>query len=256
MRVRSLHVALAAWLAAQPVSAEPVTVFAAASLTDAMEQVAAGWAEAGNEPWRLSLGGSSTLARQIVAGAPADIFLSANVEWMDAVEAAGLLVPDSRIDLLANSLVLVAPADALPAAPVAIGPDLDLAALLGPDGRLAMADPTSVPAGIYGRQSLVSLGLWDGIAARVVATGDVRGTLALVARDEVPLGIVYATDAAISADVAVLATFPPESHAPITYPAARIAGDGPDEAAAAFAYLLSAEARAVFARHGFAVVAP
>lgn len=241
--------AVVAVLAPLPAVAGEVTVFAAASLTDAVEEIGAAWVAAGNAPWRLSFGGSSTLAQQIIEGAPADIFISASEQWMDSVEAEGLLVEGSRTSALSNSLVLIAPSGEGPTG-VAIGPDLDLAGLIGPDSVIAMADPERIPAGQYGREALVNLGLWDAVAPLVAGTDDVRAALALVERGEAPLGIVYSTDAAISDGVEVVAAFPPDTHGPIRYPFALVATGNPD-AQAALDFLLSDQAMAIFARYGF-----
>lgn len=237
-----------ALLAALPARAGDVTVFAAASLKTALDAVAAGFADASGNRLRVSYAGSSALARQIQQGAPAQLFLSANPDWMDVLAADGLLAADSRADLLTNRLVLIAAADS----PVSV--DLhnsaDLAAALG-DGRLAMALVRAVPAGIYGKAALQSLGLWDAVADRVAQADNVRAALRLVAVGETPLGIVYATDAAADPRVRVVARFPESSHPPIRYPVAVLSdGDGAD-ARAALAYLTGAGARAVFADHGF-----
>lgn len=234
-----------------PALAEQVTVFAAASLTDAVQEVGEAWAAAGGEPWRLSFGGSSTLAQQIIEGAPVDLFISASEQWMDAVAAEGLVAEGSRSSPLSNSLVLIAPAGEAPAG-VAIGSDLDLVGLLGDGGVLAMADPQRVPAGQYAKESLTSLGLWDAVAPRVAATDDVRAALSLVERGEAPFGVVYSTDAAIGAGVEVVATFPADSYAPISYPFAMLTTGNPD-AQAALDFLLSDTAMGIFAGHGFVV---
>ena len=227
-----------------------VTVFAAASLTDALAQIEAGFeAETGHEV-TLSLAGSSALARQIQQGAPADIFISASADWMDALQADGLIDPASRVDLVTNAIVLVAHGAA---DPVQIGPDLDLPALLG-DGRLAMALVDAVPAGVYGKAALTSLGLWDGVQAQVAQSDNVRAALALVALGEAPLGIVYATDAVAEDRVTVIGTFPADSHPPIAYPAARVAGRGGDAAADFLTWLQGPQARAAFAAQGFVPV--
>ncbi|MDF2234396.1 molybdate ABC transporter substrate-binding protein [Albimonas sp. CAU 1670] len=228
-----------------------VTVFAAASLKNAMDEIAAGFEAATGDAARVSLAGSSALARQIQQGAPAEVFVSANAAWMDRLEADGLIAPGSRLDLLRNTLVLVAPVDG--AAPVEIGPDLDLAALLG-EGRLAMALVEAVPAGIYGKAALESLGLWSSVAPRVAQTDNVRAALALVAAGEAPLGVVYATDAAAEPAVRVVGTFPEGSHPPIVYPAARVAGADAPAAEAFLAYLQGPQASAAFERQGFAVI--
>jgi molybdate transport system substrate-binding protein len=242
----------AALLAATPARAETVTVFAAASLTDALTAIAGAYEAETGDTVRLSFAASSTLARQIEAGAPAQIYASANERWMDHLEAAGLIEPASRVSPIANALVLVAPADEAPP-PVTVDAAFDLAALLGPDGRLAVGDPAHVPAGLYARQALEHLGLWDDVAPRLAAAADVRAALALVDRGEAPLGIVYATDAAIADGVAVIGTFPADSHAPITYPFALVAGEATPAARAFFDHLTGPEAAATLAAAGFTV---
>lgn len=197
----------------------------------------------------MSFASSSLLARQIEQGAPADLFASADDQWMDYLFKAGLVVDDTRKALLSNSLVLVVPKDA--AHPVAIGPAMDLTSLLGATGRMAIADPAHVPAGIYARQALTKLGLWPAVEGRLARAEDVRGALLLVERGEAPAGIVYATDAAASPGVTVAGTLPEETHDRITYPfAITRAGDGP-EARALLAFLAGPEAKDVFARRGF-----
>ncbi|KAA2314722.1 molybdate ABC transporter substrate-binding protein [Pseudooceanicola sediminis] len=228
-----------------------LTVFAAASMKNAMDEIAAGYeAETGNAV-DVSLAGSSALARQIQQGARADIFISANTDWMDRLEAGGQIDGDSRVDLLGNAIVLVA---ASGAAPVEIAPGMDLAALLN-GGRLAMALVDAVPAGIYGKAALQSLGEWDSVAPMVAQADNVRAALALVATGAAPMGIVYATDAVAEDDVHVIGTFPEDSHPPIIYPAARVAGSDNPLDAGFLAYLQGAAARAAFERQGFVVLA-
>ncbi|WP_103256756.1 molybdate ABC transporter substrate-binding protein [Tabrizicola aquatica] len=236
---------LALFLSAQTALAE-VTVFAAASLKTALDQVAADFTQATGTPVTLSYAGSPALARQIAQGAPADLFLSASTEWMDDLAARGLIQPASRRDLLGNRLVLIGPPDA---APVILSPDLDLPALLA-GGKLSMALVDAVPAGQYGKEALTTLGLWSFVEKDVVQSDNVRAALHLVALGEAPLGIVYASDAAAEPRVAVLATFPADSHRPITYPAALTATAGP-EAAAFLDHLASPQALRQFTAHGF-----
>lgn len=236
--------------AAMPAAAGDVVVFAAASLKNALDDAAAAWRAETGGGVRIAYAGSSALARQIEAGAPADVFISANTAWMDVLDDAGLLAPGTRRDLLTNRLVLVA--HGADAAPVTLDADGDLAARLG-DGRLAMALVDAVPAGIYGKAAMVSLGLWEALAPKVAEADNVRTALALVARGEAPLGIVYATDAAAEADVTVVATFPAESHPPIVYPAAVLAESDNADAAGFLDFLASDEARPLFQRQGFAV---
>jgi molybdate transport system substrate-binding protein len=250
--MRALIAALALLLLpASPRAEAPVTIFAAASLADVLQAAV----EARGVPARLVLAGSSALARQIDAGAPADLYISANAAWMDHLEAQGLLADGTRFDLAANALVLVAPAPAPgsatePREPPALTPDFPLAEALA-DGRLALALTRAVPAGIYAREALEALGLWTKAAPRLVETDDVRGALALAARGEVPLALVYATDAAAEPRVVVVATVPPEAHAPIRYPAAVIAQRDAPAARAWLTWLAGPEGRALFARHGF-----
>ncbi|WP_417207730.1 molybdate ABC transporter substrate-binding protein [Antarctobacter sp.] len=232
-------------LLVRPAMAEPVTVFAAASLKTALDEVAGGY---GGEVV-LSYAGSSALARQVQLGAPADVVFLANTDWMDVLDSGGLIGPGTRGDLLGNRLVLAGPVGA---AQVEIGPDLDLVGMLG-EGRLAMALVEAVPAGIYGKAALESLGLWAAVAPRVAQVDNVRAALALVSLGQVPLGIVYATDARADPRVDALGLFPENSHPPIRYPVAAVAGR---EAVAApfLTYLQGPEARATFQAHGFAVL--
>lgn len=252
-RVRPLAIVFAAALvlAARPAAADDLVVFAAASLKNAMDDVAQAWSAETGGAVAVAYAGSSALARQIQQGAPADVYLSANPDWMDALEADGLVDAETRRDLLGNRLVLVAHGD--DAAPVAIAPGFDLARLLG-DGRLAMALVDAVPAGIYGRAALESLGIWNEVAPKVAQGDNVRVALALVARGEAPYGIVYATDAAAEDDVTVVGTFPADSHPPIIYPAARVTDSDHPDAAPFLDHLSSDAARALFERHGFTVL--
>ena len=237
----------AALMVGTPALAQNVTVFAAASLADALTEAAGAYQEESGESPTLAFAGSSALARQIQQGAPADLFISANTDWMDALAAEGLIASETRIDLLGNSLVLIAPAPAEPVAPDA----LDLPALLG-DGRLAMALLDAVPAGIYGQAALESLGQWDAVQGQVAQADNVRAALAFVATGAAPLGIVYGTDAAAEPRVSVVMTFPEGSYPAIRYPAAVTADAAEPEAAGAFLdWLASAPAQAIFARHGF-----
>ncbi len=229
-------------------AAPDVLVFAAASLKTALDDVARGWqAKTGAKP-TLSYAATSTLARQILRGAPADIFVSANRDWMDALEKDGLIRRETRRDLLGNRLVLIGHGRKRPS--MKIG---DLPGRLG-NGRLAMALTDAVPAGIYGRQALKTLGVWEKVAGRVVQADNVRAALAFVARGEAPFGIVYATDAAASDRVSAVAAFPATSHRPIVYPAALTAGRANGKAESFYAHLFSAAARPLFERQGFTVV--
>ena len=235
-------------LTAVPARADEVVVFAAASLRGPLDAVAAQFqAETGHRV-TLSYAGSNQLAQQILQGAPADVFVSAAPVWMDAVADAGLVQAGTRADLFGNRLVLVAHDPATP--PVTPGPALDLAALLG-GGRLAMALVDAVPAGQYGKAALQHFGLWDAIAPSVAQTDNVRAALALVARGEAPLGIVYASDAVAEPGVSVIATFPPDSHPPILYPGALLVGATDPADAAFWDMLRSGAADATFAAQGF-----
>lgn len=223
-------------------------VFAAASTTNAVQDVIAAYGEETGKAATASFASSSTLARQIAEGAPAGVYISANPKWMDFLDEEGLLVEGSRSDLLGNDLVLIAPTET--AAPVTVDATLPLTDMLGADGRLSVGDPDHVPAGIYAQQALTALGLWETADPRLARASDVRAALALVARGETPYGIVYATDAAISDGVAVVGTFPEDSHPPITYPAALIKGADAD-AQAFLAFLKGDAAAAIFRRYGF-----
>lgn len=240
---RALVVALCV---ASPAAAQAPLVYAAASLTDALEEISAKLPL----PARFSFAASSILARQIENGAPADIFASADEEWADYLAGRGKLVPGSRASILSNRLVLVVPADR--PREIALARGMDFGALLGRE-RLATGDPAHVPVGRYARSAFEWLGVWPSVEPRLARAASVRAALALVERGEAPFGVVYATDAAGNPRVSVAATFPSESHAAISYPFAIVAGrDGP--AARAFlAGLQSPTALAIFRRHGFAV---
>ena len=243
-------VTLLAFAAVTPAAADEVVVFAAASLKNALDTIAADFQNSTGHTVTISYAGSNALAKQILEGAPADIFISAAVNWMDEVEKAGLVVPGSREDLLGNTLVLVAHGKG--AKPVEIDPDFDLKSLLG-DGKLSMAMVDSVPAGQYGKASLESLGLWPSVEGAVAQSENVRAALALVSSGEAPYGVVYGSDAVADDDVSVVGTFPDDSHKPITYPAALLTG-ARDAADTAFFEALSSDASdATFAAEGFAV---
>ncbi|MGU3666570.1 molybdate ABC transporter substrate-binding protein [Methylobacterium sp. A49B] len=237
---------------------EPVLVFAAASLKNALDEASAAWGRQTGKTARISYAGSNALAKQIEAGAPADLFISADQAWMDYVERAGLLKPGTRSDLLRNALVLVAPGprNAGSDPQMALAPDLGttLTKALG-GGKLAMATIDAVPAGKYGKAALEKLGAWDAVKGQVAQAENVRAALLLVARGEAPLGIVYATDAAADPNVHVVATFPADSHPPIVYPAALIKDSRNPDAAGLLAYLRGPAASGFFTRQGFTVVA-
>jgi molybdate transport system substrate-binding protein len=229
---------------------EKITVFAAASLTNALQDIDSSFDVKTGNAIRESFASSSTLARQIEAGAPAQIFISADTKWMSYLAQKGLIAAQ-RI-LLSNALALVVPVDS-PLAPRAVDRTVDWLRLLGTDGRLALGDPDHVPAGIYAKEALQHLGAWKELEPRLAPAEDVRGALALVERGEAPLGIVYATDARVSARVRIVGIFPAASHAPIVYPAAILKGADSAGVQAYFHFLSGPEARAVFARCGFAV---
>jgi molybdate transport system substrate-binding protein len=229
----------------------PLTVFAAASLTEALRDLGQQWAAQGHAAPRFSFAASSTLARQLEQGAPADLFASADEQWMDYAQQRNLVVPDSRVSALGNALVLVAPAAA--ARPIALNRSTDIAALLGPGGRLSTGDPAHVPVGLYAQAALTWMGQWPALSTRLARAENVRAALLLVERGEAPLGIVYATDAAASAGVRVIGTFPAESHPPVSYPFAltrRAAGHA--EAREFLRFIAGQEARPTWQRYGFA----
>ncbi len=252
MTRRTLLAAIAASLApsahAQP--SESLLVFAAASLTEAMQDVATLWEATGAPRLRFNFAASSTLARQLEQGAQANLFASADLAWMDWAQSRTLIAPETRRTLLGNRLVLVTPANST--ATVSIAPGMDLLSLLGPNGRLAIGDPSNVPAGLYARQVLTKLGLWPAIEPRLARAESVRSALLLVERGEAPLGIVYATDAAVARGVRVAATFPADLlDPPIAYPfAVTRAGDTP-AARRLMAFLATPPALETFARRGF-----
>ena len=225
----------------------PVTVFAASSLTDSLKSAADAYQAKTGIKLALSFGASSTLARQIEQGAQADLFLSADSDWMDYLQKKNLIAEASRKDLLGNRLVLIAAADAKPVPRIA--PGFDLAGALE-GGRLALADPASVPAGKYAKAALMSLGVWDSLAAKVAQAENVRVALEYVARGEAPYGIVYATDAKVAPKLRIAGVFPENSHPPIVYPAALTKTASPG-AKAFLDFLSSAQARAIFEKAGF-----
>ena len=230
--------------------ADEVVVFAAASLSDALDDVAEVWSGTTGHAVTLSFAGSSVLARQIQQGAPADVFISASPDWMDALADSGDLRDGTRRDILGNRLVLFAHGD--DTAPVIIDETLDLAGMLG-DDRLSMALVEAVPAGVYGKAALTSLGLWDSVAPLVAQSDNARAALAFVAQGEAPLGIGYATDAAVADTVTAIGTFPQDSHPPITYQAAITAQAESPAAERFLSYLSSDGARGIWTEFGFSV---
>lgn len=247
--LRSFLILIALMLAPSAIAADrgPL-VLAAASLQESLTEAADAWAAQGHARPILSFAASSALARQILAGAPADLFLSADEPWMDAVAKAGLLRPGTRTTLLGNRLVLIAPAASRAKLTIARG--FPLARALG-GGRLALADPDAVPAGKYAKAALTSLGVWNGVSAKLAPAENVRAAMALVERGAAPLGIVYATDARASRGVRIVGIFPASSHPPIHYPLALLKASRNRDAAGFRAFLLSGQGRAIFARHGF-----
>lgn len=242
--------------AALPVStaraqARPLVVFAAASLKEALDEATGAYAAAsGAARPVLSYAGSNQLARQIEQGAPADVFLSADEDWMDYLSQRGLIRAGSRRSLVGNALALIGPAGA---PRVEISRGLDLVGLLK-GGRLATPDMSAVPAGRYAKTALESLGLFEQVKARIAATENVRVALALVARGEAPLGIVYATDAAAEPKVAIIGVFPPGAHPPIAYPGAITAAATHPEAGAFLDFLASEAAARIFVARGFTLL--
>lgn len=236
------------------IAAERLTVFAAASLKTALDAAGSVWQASTSGELAISYAASSALARQIEQGAPADVFFSADRDWMSYLAERNLITPGSTRELLENEMVLIAPADSKTKAVIA--KDFPLASLLG-EGRLAMADVKSVPAGKYGKAALESLGIWSSVESRIAQAENVRGALKLVATGEAPLGIVYKTDAIAEATVKIIGTFPADSHPPIIYPVAVIATSQHAGAAEFVKFLQSATAQAIFVEQGFTVrIAP
>ncbi len=238
-------------LGAPVATADTLSVFAAASTTHAVTEIGDIFAKRHQIRFRPSFASSSTLAKQIENGAPADLFLSANATWMDYLEEKQMIEGGSRIDLLSNRIALIVPADSN-IRRVRIERRLNLAGLIG-DSLLSMGDPDHVPAGIYGRQALESLDIWAAIERKVARAKDVRAALALVERGEAPMGLVYATDAALTDNVRVVGPFPRNSHPPVVYPVAIVSGRRSTATGLFLELLISLEARAVFEKYGFTV---
>jgi len=239
---------LSGLLLATSVQARDLTVFAAASLKESLDDAAQQFQRKSGHKAVISYAASSTLAKQIENGAPADVFISADLDWMDYLEQRKLINTATRANLLRNRLVLIGPADGK--TQVDIKPGFPLAALLG-GGRLSMADPDSVPVGKYGKAALERLGVWKSVEAKIIRGDNVRTALNFVARGEAPLGIVYSTDAYAEKKVRVVAQFPQDTHPAIIYPVA-VTASGKKAAATAFVtFLGSKEARAIFERYGF-----
>ena len=240
---------LCAALAHQVPGSETVTVFAAASLTNAVTDIGQAYAARDKGTVVLpSFAGSSTLAKQIENGAPSNVFISADEEWMDYLAKKGLVVPESRFNLVGNRLVLIAPADS--DLKIDIAPAFPLGKILG-SGRLATGDPDHVPVGKYAKTALQKLGSWTDVEAKLARSDNVRAALALVERGECPLGVVYATDAAITKKVKVVGIFPEDSHPPIRYPAALVSGKDTPAARSFMEFLKTPEANAILIKHGF-----
>ena len=235
-------------LAATVACAQDVTVFAAASLTNAFEEIAKAYRPKGGGPVKFSFAASSTLAKQIESGASADIFASADEQWMDYLADRKLIEPATRSSRLANTLVLVTPPGEKRT--VDIRPGFALAGMIG-NGRLATGDPAHVPVGRYAQQALTMLGVWDAVAPRIARTDNVRAALLLVERGEAPFGIVYGTDAAASGKVNVAGIFPADSHPPVSYPFAILAQRDRPEVKSFFDFLYGPEAQAVYRKAGF-----
>ncbi len=225
------------------------TVFAAASMSDAMRQVNEAWVAKGNAPMQFNFAASSTLIRQIEQGATASVFISADQRWADWGIERNLLVKDTRVSPIGNSLVLIAPADST--LKVDLTKTTDIAALLGANGRLATGDPQHVPVGRYAEQALTWMGQWDAINPRLARADSVRSAMLLVERGEAPLGIVYGTDAAVSTRVKVVGVFPKDSHEPVTYPFAIVTAQDTPDARAVLAFLIGPEAMKIYERLGF-----
>jgi molybdate transport system substrate-binding protein len=232
------------------VDASTVTVFAASSVSTALEELRVAYEQGTGRRVTLSLAASSTLARQIEAGASAGVFISADEEWMDYLAARRLLVAGSRVPLLRNRLVLIAPADST--IEIRIAPGFPLGRLLG-NGRLATGDPDHVPVGRYAREALTQLGVWSEVEHRLVGADSARAALALVERGEVPLGIVYATDVRMSRMTRVVGELPESTHRPIVYPMALLVGQDSAAARQFYAFVRGEQAAGTFRRHGFLV---
>lgn len=247
-RLGSLGLAIAVTCTSALAAAANVTVFAAASLKEALDEQAKQFASSTGNKVTVAFGASSALARQIEAGAPADVFISADLDWMEYLAGRHLIEPNTRVTLLRNTLVLIAPSSSR--ATLKIAPNFGLAAALGTE-KLAMANPDSVPAGEYGKSALESLGVWTSVEKNVVRSENVRAALLLVARGEAPFGIVYATDARSDPTVRIVDTFPTDSYPAIVYPAALLASSESAAARPFLEYLRSAPARSVWTHYGF-----
>lgn len=251
-RIASLIFAFAVFLTAPVAAQETVTVFAAASLKNALDDINAAFTKASNIKVTASYAASSALAKQIETGAPADAFISADLKWMDYIQDKKLIKNDTRFNLLGNKLVLIAGKDSK-LSNVQIGQGFDVAKLAG-DGRIAVADTKAVPAGLYAKQALEKLGAWKAAEPKLAQAENVRATLAFVSRGETPIGIVYETDAKVDPNVKIVGTFPDGSYDPVTYPAAATANAKADTAKY-LQFLHGAQAKAVFEKYGFSYLA-
>lgn len=251
--LRSFIYAMMAVASMPSLAADKVTVFAAASLKNALDAVSTSWAADTQKEIKISYAASSALAKQIQEGAPADLFISADLDWMDELSKARLITEGSVVKLLGNDIVLVAPSGSKVEATIKKG--FDLSAVLG-DGKLAMADVKAVPAGRYGKAALESLGVWASVEGKVAMAENVRAALKLVSAGEAALGIVYATDAMADQGVMVVGTFPADSHPEIIYPVGLVATSKNPDATEFLTYLQSAKAQAIFNSQGFTVLVP
>jgi molybdate transport system substrate-binding protein len=241
----------AIWVTRAPAQTQKLIVFAAASLKGTLDEANATYRREKGQETATSYAASSTLAKQIEAAAPADIFISADLDWMDYLAKRNLIKPETRANLLGNRLVLIAPVDS--AARLVIAPNFPLARALG-NGRLAIADPNGVPAGKYAKAALQSLGVWASVADRLAPAENVRAALALVSRGEAPLGIVYQSDAVADKGVQILGSFPDNTHPPIIYPIAVVATSTNSGAPGYVAFLKSPTARSIFEKQGFSIL--
>lgn len=254
VRLAAAAAALTLALAAPPAQAQTqaaATVFAAASMTNALQDIGKLYKEKTGKDVIFSFAASSVLAKQLEQGAPAGVFISADTKWMDYAEGKDLTLKATRVTPLSNSLVLIMPADR--AKEVRIDKGFDWLGFLGADGRIATGLTDSVPIGVYAKAALTSLGQWDKVKDRVVGAESVRAALALVERGEAAAGIVYSTDAAIAKNVKIVATFPADSHPPVEYPYEIVKGQDTPETRAVFDFLVGPEAKTVYAKYGFVV---
>jgi molybdate transport system substrate-binding protein len=253
MRLRNLLlIAFAAAALIRPAAAaDTLTIYAAASLTDAINEIDAAYQKKTGVEVKASFASSSTLAKQIEQGAPAQVFASADTKWMDYLDKKNLIDDASKKNLLGNALAVIAPSDSA-IGPQSISARFDWPKFLGADGKLAVGDPDHVPAGIYAKEALTNLGAWNALQSHLARADDVRGALAFVERAEAPLGIVYVTDARVSHKVKIVGVFPPSSHSPIVYPFAIVKNAGSPVVTAYFRYLTGPQAASVFRRYGFA----